>query len=227
MSQKHFHTLKCCSFGPFYICKDRFHLYLRRNYSGRPHHLFVDVCIIIMLGILIFMVAWLVSSQRHLQTSGDWNQAGSAVKIEENGTASISFRYFSPEGDQLGSGPIEPRVGEKTRIWLLINVVPPTDTEASTFFIDAAEGSVNWTGRQSMTRGISAHIQDSTLTWRHCSEKPCEDAQAAFELSITPQKENINLPLLAIKKARWLAESESHGMIESEFPIIPMPDVLD
>ncbi|TAL19452.1 hypothetical protein EPN90_03440 [Patescibacteria group bacterium] len=70
------------------------------------------------------------------------------LKVEFQATA----RYWSEEGEQLGRGPLPPRVGQKTEYWIFWNLAPiKEDLEAVTVSAKLPAG-VSWTGKE--TSGV-------------------------------------------------------------------------
>lgn len=97
-------------------------------------------------------------------------------------------RYYTPEGDQLGRGPLPPRVGKETKYWVLVNIKNGTNNIQEVVFTATLPAHVSWTGKQSVTHG--AHVQYNPATrqlrWVAPSLFSHEKAGIYVELSITP-----------------------------------------
>ncbi len=150
--------------------------------------------------------------------------AGAPLKLPVAATVQVNAltRYYSPEGDQLGRGPLPPTVGETTRYLAVLEVVgergrisnpaieltsAPGTRFTGKFFVD--EGEV---GKTSTTSANELHWEGSrlrnvTTTW-------------FFEVALTPTEEQIGtIPLLV--SARFNATDETTGrLISSTFPSI-------
>lgn len=102
-------------------------------------------------------------------------------------------RYSSPQGDQLGRGPLPPTVDETTKYWIFLTLDGTTST-LTDLKLDAELGeSVTFTGRQSVSVGQSLSYDEAsgTVHWTIDSLPPTLDPQAktvsvAFEVALTP-----------------------------------------
>lgn len=102
-------------------------------------------------------------------------------------------RYATASGDQLGRGPLPPRVGIETKYWIFwhvegtINALENVQIEGT-----LAEG-VQFTGRQSTSQnsGVTYDPVTNTITWSTALLEPSLSPVSrivgiAFELGITP-----------------------------------------
>lgn len=98
-------------------------------------------------------------------------------------------RYFTPEGDQVGRGPLPPRVGQTTKYWMtwdMQNILRNADQVAVRAVLP---GGVEWTGR-SMTvdgDGPTFDVASRTVTWT--IGKLERAMSASYELAVTPTAE--------------------------------------
>lgn len=102
-------------------------------------------------------------------------------------------RYASPQGDQLGRGPLPPLVGETTKYWVFLTVRGTTN-ELSGVRVEAELGpSVNFTGKQSVSYGnpVSFDAGENAVVWSAGSLSPTlapgsQVVSVAFEVAVTP-----------------------------------------
>lgn len=107
--------------------------------------------------------------------------------------------YYSLEGDQIGRGPLPPKVGKETKYWALLTLSNGT-AEANNVTLSAtlAPGAV-WTGKTSVTRGREPiyNPANRTVTWTVSSVSAGESVSINFELAVTPtEAERGSIPLL-------------------------------
>ncbi len=107
--------------------------------------------------------------------------------------------YYSPEGDQIGRGPLPPKVGKETKYWALLALTNGT-AEASNVTVSATLApGVTWTSKSSVTRGREPVYNPSTrtITWNVSSVPASETVGIDFELSITPtESQRGSIPVL-------------------------------
>lgn len=220
---KHEHTETCRAIGPFFVCKERLHIHLRTYYADRWHHLFVDVILILSLGALIAVVAAVVQKTKSVEEPVAWSTTRQDVSFAGGG-ARFELQYFTSEGEQVGRGPVQPKVAEKTSVWLLVHADPKG--AASTFEI-ALSPRARWTGRQSVASGEAATGEAGRVVWRQCIEAPCSVSDGAFEIEIQPLRDDAGRPIEVVSGGRWLVATEDRGMIEIALPLIISPLVHD
>lgn len=107
-------------------------------------------------------------------------------------------RYYTLEGDQLGRGPLPPRVRETTRYWVFI---PLTNTisDVVDVVVTAELGAhAEWTRKGSITLGDALTYDERArrVTWRvprvtKYSGGEYPDVGAAVEVALTPEADDI------------------------------------
>ncbi|MBT3230643.1 hypothetical protein HN358_02575 [Candidatus Uhrbacteria bacterium] len=111
-------------------------------------------------------------------------------------TLSSFGRYWGPNGDQLGRGPIPPAVDEVTKYWIFWNISGTTN-DLENLSINADLGTnVELTGRQSVSTGSSIDSENGTVTWTINSLNPTLPPTStvvgiAFEVAITPSEDQL------------------------------------
>lgn len=117
--------------------------------------------------------------------------AGAERKISGDATLRAAARYFTSEGDQIGRGPLPPKVGATTRYWVFASLATgATRLDGATLSFDLPAG-VAWTGRASVTAGDDLVLAGDRLVWRlgtiaaHASVLH-EAPSVSFEVALTP-----------------------------------------
>lgn len=94
--------------------------------------------------------------------------AGAGVERKVAGAARLraAARFFTSEGDQIGRGPLPPKVGSATRYWIFASLeTGATALQGGTLSFGLPNG-VAWTGRASVTDGADPVIEGDRLVWR-------------------------------------------------------------
>lgn len=113
-----------------------------------------------------------------------------------------SARYFTPEGDQVGRGPLPPRVGQTTKYWVtwdaqnILRNVDRVTVQA------ALPDGVEWTERMTATDGEGPAFDVASRTVRWAIGKLERAMSASFELALIPSAEQVGsfVPLLGETK---------------------------
>lgn len=133
-------------------------------------------------------------------------------------TASTSLvaraMYYTPDGDQLGVGPLPPRVGDATRYWISLGA-SVTGREAKDVAVTAVlPPGVTWTGRASATAGLAPQLDAATrrLNWEIGTLNPADQATASFEVSLTPSEADLGHVINLLRNIRLTARDSVTGM---------------
>lgn len=123
------------------------------------------------------------------QRRPDGNALGavSRAPISTPFTIHAAGRYYAASGDQIGIGPLPPRVGETTKLWIGLRLGPTTsDLSDVRVRVQLAPG-VSVTGRDALPDGGSFSQTDAELIW-NVGYLPADSdgAVASFEIQITP-----------------------------------------
>lgn len=111
-------------------------------------------------------------------------------------------RYFTEEGDQLGRGPLPPKVGQTTKYWINFFLTSsPNSVKEVTFKAHLPEG-ITWTGKTTVTAGESLKYDSLTrmVTWKNDLVEAtlgdtCPCVGGGFEVALTPIAENVGQTL--------------------------------
>lgn len=113
-------------------------------------------------------------------------------------------RYTTDAGDQLGRGPLPPRVGIQTKYWMFWHV-GGTINELTNVRIEGTLGDgVAFSGRQSSSQnsGVEYDTATNTISWETASIDPSLSPTSkivgvAFELGLTPDSSMVGkIPVL-------------------------------
>ncbi|MBU0660619.1 hypothetical protein KKG22_00385 [Patescibacteria group bacterium] len=98
------------------------------------------------------------------------------------------LRYYTAEGDQLGRGPLPPRVGEETKYWATFEFQNTSNAIGDLVFKATLPPYVTWTGRTSVSHGndLVYHAATRQITWTHTRLEARSTAGIYMELGLTP-----------------------------------------
>ena len=101
---------------------------------------------------------------------------------------SADVRYFTAEGDQLGRGPLPPRVGEQTKYWAIFTLTNGTSAVRDVQFSAQLAPLAEWTGRTAVSIGndLSYTSTNRSISWQYGSLAPGAQVQLGMEIGFTP-----------------------------------------
>ncbi|WKZ29606.1 MAG: hypothetical protein QY323_02645 [Patescibacteria group bacterium] len=128
----------------------------------------------------------------------DARVSGSAVETKISGMARLRAvaRYYTSEGDQIGRGPLPPRVGKVTSYWIFTSLeTGATETQDGIVTFRLPQNVV-WTGRAAVTVGQDLASEGDRLVWRLGATDPHagilhEAPSASFEVALTPSSDQL------------------------------------
>ncbi|MFO0764608.1 MAG: hypothetical protein U0487_00985 [Patescibacteria group bacterium] len=113
---------------------------------------------------------------------GDWSRAAITAPV----SLEASIRYFATSGDQLGVGPLPPKIGQPTRYWLQWRLAPRTDDAKDLIVKATLPQGLHWTGNSALPIGGEVTEENGELIWK-LSQWPAQiDGIANVELEFTP-----------------------------------------
>jgi hypothetical protein len=121
------------------------------------------------------------------------------IKLLSDLKTNIKAYYYSPQGDQLGIGPLPPIVGLPTTYWIFLDA-SNFGNSLSNFSLSGRLGdNVKWANKKSVVSGSVYQAPGSNkVTWhiRNMDNKALNNS-ARFALTLTPDKTQVNtIPLL-------------------------------
>ncbi len=151
------------------------------------------------------------------ETSSVQNQSytipGNGVGLPVAGELHMNtnVRYYTPEGDQLGRGPLPPHVGETTKYWILLQAFTTLNPLKNASFETKLPAGVSFTGKQSITLGPSLAFDEKTrmLSWNYRELPPQSRTGIYFELAVSPTLEQIGKNLNLTEEILFSATDES------------------
>lgn len=113
------------------------------------------------------------------------------LKIGTSLTMEANTRYYTEEGDQIGRGPLPPRVGEHTKYWALITISNTTSKVENVRFSATLPSYVSWSGKTSVLNGPDIEFNPDTrrVSWSGVTLAPHERNGVYFEVGLTPTEE--------------------------------------
>ena len=177
-----------------------------RFYQGRYFHLTADI---ILLTIIISLASVLIAvshyhpeafnfsvpaHQTKITTSSpEINSSSTPQKAPSDLKVQAMIYYNSPQGDQLGTGPIPPIAGIPTTYWLFFKA-ENSGAEVRDFLMSARlPANVVFTGTQTLSAGtVSYQASRHLLIWK-ISDLPKEKIgySAGLEIALTPLKKQV------------------------------------
>lgn len=138
---------------------------------------------------------------------------GVNIKLATSLNLNAQARYYTAEGDQLGRGPLPPKVGETTKYWIFAtmnNSINPTRNNKIT--ITLAPG-VQFTGKQSVTIGpaLTYNENTNTLNWNFYRLPTQSQTGLYFEVAITPNPEQIGKKIKLVDNLQFSAIDNATG----------------
>jgi len=115
------------------------------------------------------------------------------ITIDSALILNATLRYFTVDGDQLGRGPLPPKVGEETKYWAFLEIQNTTNEVRNVAISAQLSPKASATGRSSVSKGndIVFDTQTKSIRWTSSSLAPQEHAGVYLELSYTPSPNDI------------------------------------
>lgn len=147
-------------------------------------------------------------------------------------TTPITFesfaRYTMPSGDQIGRGPLPPRVGEKTSYWIFWSIKNTTNQIKNSRIEGTLPSNVTFSGRQSSSEDIGIRVDPVTnkIVWDTNSLRPTisptsKNFGIAFEVLLTPLDNQIGTNATLLYDIQFTGTDDYTGdFINSSQPLI-------
>lgn len=218
----------------------RIHKHLKNRYEkfyrGRFFHLTVDLlllAIIITLASILFAVSryqpiapeansFIHQDKKIIVTSTEPETAKAPKKTPSDLKVQTAIYYHSPQGDQLGSGPIPPIVGIPTTYWLFFRA-ENNGNEVGDFLMSATlPSNVIFTGTKTLNAGTLSYQADRhLLIWKVSKlSKNNSSYSAGMEIALTPSQKQVGKNCELVNNIRYNAndleaETELSGDLKS------------
>lgn len=127
-------------------------------------------------------------------------QALAPLRIGTSLSVETQARYYTAEGDQLGRGPLPPRVAQETKYWAFITINNASSAVQDLSLRARLPSYVRWTGKTSVTQGAApVYLSGSReLSWQLYRLGAHQSVGIYVELAFTPTGDAIGTtpPLL-------------------------------
>lgn len=115
------------------------------------------------------------------------------TRILSEVSAQAAAYYYSPQGDQLGIGPLPPMVGIPTNYLVVWSIDNLGNSLSDLTLTGTLPANVEWTDSKSLLSGRLHYIKSSRQVIWQVDKIASEDGEnkARFELSVTPQTKDV------------------------------------
>lgn len=109
-------------------------------------------------------------------------------------------RYFTPEGEQVGIGPLPPKINETTKYWVWVTINNTSNEIKNVEFKAMLPKNIIFTNKQSTSIGEPIVSQGDSITWSHPELPAHSTTNLYFELAATPTEEQKNQIITLLEK---------------------------
>lgn len=139
----------------------------------------------------------LVKAGANQTTGQQFSQEGSRTSIPlatEINFSTIEARYYTPEGDQLGRGPLPPQVGKTTKYWIFVRIFNTSNGLKEAEFKTSLPAGVEFSGKQSTTIGpqLIYNQANRSISWQYYELPPNSHTGLYFEVTVTPNASQVD-----------------------------------
>jgi hypothetical protein len=115
------------------------------------------------------------------------------VLVNSDFRASAHARYYTPEGETVGSGPLPPQVGQTTTYQIVWRVANSFHALESVRMTANLPPDVRWTGQAAAGIGTIAFDETTRIvTWNiEAMPKSVPGSEATFGLAIVPEQDDV------------------------------------
>lgn len=142
-----------------------------------------------------------------------FEQSGENARIPLATETSLKteVRYFTAEGDQIGRGPLPPKVSEATKYWVFIHLNNTTNPLINNSFEASLAPGVSFTGKQSVTIGDPLRMENGKLVWSYSEIPANSQVGLYFEVSVTPNIAQLGKNISLIRDFTFNSEDSFVG----------------
>lgn len=153
--------------------------------------------------------------------------AETVIPIATDLSVAAAGFYWTPDGEQLGVGPLPPRAGRTTSYRLILSVRNTTSTVRDAVVEAALPEGVSWTGHAAVTAGAAVDYLPSVrrIRWTLGNVSAFTDSlelrpAASIELDLTPTPAMIGRPAIlltgiTVTGRDTATDTQLHGTAES------------
>lgn len=182
-----------------------------------------------------FLKSWLEISYKLESDFGEVKKFQSVVredKLNSDLVLGSVARYYTEEGDQLGFGPLPPKVGEQTTYWIFWsisnNLNDLSDVSASAIL----PANVSWTGKMSVTLGeLTYNSARRQINWRagdvsRYTGEEWPKLGVAFEVALMPITEQLGSEPTLLEQIKIFGEDKFTGKFLEREGISPTTNLI-
>lgn len=140
------------------------------------------------------------------------------IKIASQIKLHAEARYFTAEGDQLGRGPIPPKVGQVTKYWVNWFVTSAPNAIKNVTLLGRLPEGVMWTNKTNVAEGepIKFDTVTRSISWQSdqlevTPGNRCPCAGIGFEVAINPEIEDAGKILTLLNQLSIQATDDATG----------------
>ncbi len=136
--------------------------------------------------------------------------------------SNVEARYYTDEGDQLGRGPLPPKVDKTTKYWVFVKILNTSNIINDAVFRTSLPEGVEFTGKQSTTIGpqLKYNPTDHSISWSYYTLPANSKTGLYFEVSVTPNSSQVGQN---IRLTNSLSFSATDEFIGKKFNLIQSP----
>lgn len=126
---------------------------------------------------------------------------------------SSAARYYTDEGDQLGRGPLPPKIGQTTKYWILTQIYNSTNKVRDAAFSARLSPGVKFTGKQSVTLGPTLKYDPASnkVTWNYVEMPQNSVTGLYFEVEVTPTADQVGKNIDLVDSLNFTATDDVVG----------------
>ncbi len=162
--------------------------------------------------------------QSHFGASVHWTGEAREDKFSSDLTVRSVARYYTPEGDQLGRGPLPPAVGRETKYWIFWSVENNLSDLSDVSVSAVLPSNVSWAENISVSLGELTYNQARrTVTWKigevgRYNGEDWPTLGVAFEIALTPGLSQAGSEAVLLEETKVFGEDKFTGQfIERKF----------
>jgi len=154
---------------------------------------------------------------RMKMTAGDFKLDAPEVKIKLNSKIGLTVdaRFFGDDYNQIGSGPLPPRVGEITNYKIRLAATNAGNALKDARVVLKIGQLTDWNGQETKTAGdLIFDPEEHTVTWEIGKvAAEVDDLKAGFEISLKPTADYVGDVLVLVSSAELTATDTATNQI--------------
>lgn len=136
------------------------------------------------------------------------------LKVSSNLNLKAFARYYTPEGDQLGRGPLPPKANETTKYWVFIQILNDINPMQDVKLTASLPANVSWENRTSVPVGEAIEYSAGKIYWQIPKVKTDpQNIGIAFEVALTPSAKQQGQPAALVENIQVSGQDTNTGQI--------------